>query len=105
MPLILSPTTPGRARQRAEEIREGVKLLSGKRGNKDMGTNTLSMGVALFPDQGVEVATLINAADGARYQAKRGGRDQVIMFAEKNAANLLQTPPQPQLLSSNLTGP
>jgi len=48
-----------------------------------MGAITLSLGVAMFPDHGTEAAALIKAADVALYQAKSGGRNQVVMFEEK----------------------
>ncbi|MFC1849083.1 diguanylate cyclase [candidate division CSSED10-310 bacterium] len=41
---------------------------------------TISIGVAFFPLHGETVEDLIHAADVALYQAKRAGRDQVVMF-------------------------
>jgi diguanylate cyclase (GGDEF)-like protein len=38
---------------------------------------TLSAGVAVYPEHGDNVATLLQAADEALYAAKNGGRDQV----------------------------
>ena len=34
-------------------------------------TTSLSVGIAYFPDDGLDPAGLLNAADGAMYQAKR----------------------------------
>ena len=45
--------------------------------NNSIGDITLSVGVALFPDQGRTLEELFQAADAALYQAKRAGRDQV----------------------------
>jgi diguanylate cyclase (GGDEF)-like protein len=39
-----------------------------------------SIGVALFPEHGREVGTLLKNADAAMYQAKRDGRNQVSFF-------------------------
>jgi diguanylate cyclase (GGDEF)-like protein len=64
--------------------------LSATHANPDMGTITLSLGVAMFPDHGSEAAALIKAADVARYQAKCDGRDRVLMFAEKAEPILLR---------------
>jgi diguanylate cyclase (GGDEF)-like protein len=81
--LILSPVTADGARQRAEKIREDARLLSVQHGNRDLGAITLSLGVAIFPDHASEAAAVVKAADVALYQAKSGGRNRVVMFAEK----------------------
>jgi diguanylate cyclase (GGDEF)-like protein len=81
--LILSPSTAEGARQRAEKIREDARLLSVSHADRDLGAITLSLGVAIFPDHASEAATMIKAADVALYQAKRGGRNRVVMSAEK----------------------
>ncbi len=39
-----------------------------------------SIGVALFPEHGREIGTLLKNADAAMYQAKRDGRNQVSFF-------------------------
>jgi diguanylate cyclase (GGDEF)-like protein len=83
--LILSPSTMEGARQRAGKICADARLLSVSDGKRDLGGITLSLGVAMFPDHGAEAAALIKAADVALYQAKSGGRDQVVMFEEKPA--------------------
>lgn len=83
--LILSPSTAEGARLRAEKIREGAKLLSVSHGNQDLGAITLSLGVAMFPESAGDGQALIKAADVALYQAKRGGRDRVVMSVEKGA--------------------
>ena len=52
-------------------VTEGAKLLpSGE-------AMTVSLGIATFPDDGQDSATLIAAADRALYQAKAGGRNRV----------------------------
>ncbi|MFC1609645.1 EAL domain-containing protein [Myxococcota bacterium] len=43
---------------------------------------TVSVGVAVFPDHGREFAGLLSKADSALYEAKRLGRDRVVVFSE-----------------------
>jgi len=81
--LILSPSTAEVARQRAEKIREDARRLKLHHANCDLGTITLSIGVAMFPEQACEAETIVKAADVAMYQAKRAGRDRVVMFADQ----------------------
>ncbi len=88
--LILSPSTAEGARQRAEKIREDARLLSVSHANRDLGAITLSLGVAIFPDHASEAAAIVKAADVALYQAKRGGRNRVVMSAEKAGQITLQ---------------
>ena len=78
------------ARQRAEKIREGAQLLSVAHGNRDLGAITLSLGVAIFPDHAPDAGALIKAADVALYQAKRDGRNRVVLYATNVAQTALQ---------------
>jgi diguanylate cyclase (GGDEF)-like protein len=77
--LILSPTTAEGARQRAEKIREGASLLSVQHANRNLGAITLSLGVAIFPEHAGSASAIVKAADIALYQAKGGGRNQVVL--------------------------
>jgi len=88
--LILSPSTAEGAGQRAEKIREDAGLLSVNHADRDLGAITLSLGVAIFPDHASEVVEIVKAADVALYQAKRNGRNRVVMFAEKAGQTTLQ---------------
>jgi GGDEF domain-containing protein len=42
----------------------------------------VSIGVAIYPDDGVDAATLRRRSDEALYEAKRRGRNCVVMAAE-----------------------
>jgi diguanylate cyclase (GGDEF)-like protein len=47
---------------------------------------TLSFGVARSPDDGIDVRTLMQAADAALYEAKRLGKDRITMASERLVA-------------------
>jgi diguanylate cyclase (GGDEF)-like protein len=79
--LVLSPSPAEGARRRAEKIREDARQLSLTHANVNLGAITLSLGVAVFPDQAAGTAALLKAADLALYRAKRDGRDRVVMFS------------------------
>ena len=75
--LILPETSLEVARQRAEDIREGVKHLSVQHRHQPLGAITLSLGVASFPDHGETSEAVLRVADAALYRAKHAGRDRV----------------------------
>jgi diguanylate cyclase (GGDEF)-like protein len=79
--LLLSPTTLEGARLRAEALREGVRNLAVRHARASLGTITVSVGLAVFPEHGAEPEALIKAADIALYQAKQAGRDRVVVYA------------------------
>lgn len=49
-----------------------------------------SVGVAIYPDHGNDMDTLMRHADAAMYQAKSGGRDHARMFTPQMEAQQLQ---------------
>lgn len=75
--LILPDSSLEIAVKRAENIREGVKHISILKDGKPIPNITISIGVSIFPIQGADQASIIEAADKALYQAKEGGRDRV----------------------------
>lgn len=57
-------------------------------------TNTLSMGIAVWPDDGDDFDTLLKKADTAMYQAKNAGRNTARFYTEQmnvDAVERLQT--------------
>lgn len=75
--IVLPGTSAGSARQRAEAIREGVKHISLQYLGRTLGRITVSLGVAVFPENGSTKDELLRAADKALYRAKAEGRDRV----------------------------
>ena len=73
--LVLLPETKARgAADLADRMRRRLEALPGQAGHV-----TLSIGVAEFPLHGDTGEKLIDVADAALYEAKRGGRNRVIV--------------------------
>ena len=81
--LILPETQLEQARVRAEQLRQGVKHLSLQHRGQDLGTMTLSLGVACFPEHGTKGNLVMQAADAALYRAKSQGRDRVAIASAR----------------------
>ncbi len=77
--VILPTANLQAAHGRAENLRLKMRQLTILYQGKPMGMITISAGVAVFPDQGVTPQEVIAAADAALYEAKRNGRDQVVI--------------------------
>ncbi len=77
--LILPNAALENCLMRAEQIRaEAEQHLRIQSSQGDIGTITLSLGVATYPAFGDEPKALMQAADRALYEAKRGGRNRVV---------------------------
>lgn len=80
--VVILPTANIKAAQgRAENLRTKMRQLTILYQGKPMGMITISAGVAVFPDHGTTPQEVVAAADAALYQAKRNGRDQVVVAA------------------------
>jgi diguanylate cyclase (GGDEF)-like protein len=51
---------------------------------------TCSVGVALYPRDGVDIATLVMKADAAMYRVKRRGRRAILFHSQEPAARLVR---------------
>ena len=71
--LILPNTSREATKERAEQLRNGIKKL-----NLPIGI-TISLGIAMFPENGADGETLLISADSALYQAKQKGGNCVVM--------------------------
>ena len=75
--IVLPDASREVTRERAECIREKARHVSIHFEGRTLGNVTLSLGIALFPEDGSSAAAVLRAADHALYRAKREGRDQV----------------------------
>ena len=76
--VLLSESPLALATARAENIRNAISGMSLKYESKELGRITASFGAVAFPDHGRTADALIRAADKALYDAKNGGRNQVV---------------------------
>jgi diguanylate cyclase (GGDEF)-like protein len=77
--LILPGSSAEGTYKRAEHLREAVKNLKTYFHDKLLPSITLSMGIAVYPQNGINDSELIQAADTALYLAKEQGRDRVVI--------------------------
>ena len=76
--IVLAGTSLEIAQARAEQLRERTKQLNVRQGGQLLGMVTVSIGIAVFPENGEDAAHLLKAADDALYRAKEIGRDRVV---------------------------
>ena len=76
--IVLPRTDLIQAQLRAQDLLEKVRELEVIHRGAVVGTLTISLGIACFPEHGETAAALIDAADQALYQAKRNGRDRIV---------------------------
>jgi len=77
--VILPETTPEVAVERAERIRRGIAGLRLEHGGHRLDAITSSFGIAIFPQHADNAEALLRAADEALYEAKKAGRDRVVV--------------------------
>jgi diguanylate cyclase (GGDEF)-like protein len=66
----------------AQKTREAINRLSISHRSRPLGPITVSVGVAVCPDDGKTVAEVLRAADIALYHAKATGRDKVVVWQQ-----------------------
>jgi diguanylate cyclase (GGDEF)-like protein len=77
--LIMPAASAEVALQRAEHLRDQVRGLAVQRRGTALGQITASLGVAAYPLNGESGGDVLAAADVALYEAKRTGRNRVIV--------------------------
>jgi diguanylate cyclase (GGDEF)-like protein len=76
--LILPECTLEDAVLRAQALRRVIEAAPFELGRTDIGSVTMSLGVAALPEHGSSGEELLKAADKALYTAKKGGRNRVV---------------------------
>src|SRR6267378_1770161 len=77
--LVMAPGAQGTVSERAEKLRRGVQDLEIEYEGRRVGPITISVGIAIFPDHGENGQEVLRASDAALYQAKRSGRNCVVV--------------------------
>ena len=76
--VILPESSLGDTVKRADTLREEVKSMEIVSQGQTLGSITVSMGIASYPDNGTKMEELLRVADTALYKAKQEGRDRVV---------------------------
>jgi len=79
--VVLARADRAAALAAAEKLRAAVEAAAIGHPASDLGRVTISVGVAVYPDDGKDLASLVDAADAALYAAKRAGRNRVAAHA------------------------
>ena len=85
--LVITHASQRAVCERAEALRLGVQGLKVEQESRQIGPVTLSIGVAMLPDHGDSGQAVLEAADAALYQAKRAGRNRVVVGSGMQAAS------------------
>ena len=67
------------AHQRAILLQKEAKKLHVQDAGQSLDGITLSLGVAIYPEHGRNIDSVLRAADAALYRAKQEGRDRVVV--------------------------
>lgn len=86
--IVLIELDEKRAYHHAERVREAVSSFIFSNGQTPLSEKvTVSVGLAMFPQDARDHRQLVESADSALYAAKSGGRNQVKCFNELESAN------------------
>ena len=95
--LILPEVCQSKAQQIADRLRHGLQYFTLKFAGRNLGSITLSAGIATFPQNGASDEDLIAAADAALYESKVNGRNRVTIAATQHDSKLDENLRQPRL--------
>lgn len=85
--LVLPDCDLSEGREKAQGVCDGIRALVVTAGGSELPSVTVSIGVAAFPRNGATRIELVANADQALYQAKREGRDRVILATAEDGAS------------------
>jgi diguanylate cyclase (GGDEF)-like protein/PAS domain S-box-containing protein len=83
--IVLPESSSRDAVNRADVLRDEVKSLRLQYNTETLGSLTLSVGIAVFPEHGSTSAELLKIADQCLYESKARGRDIVTVALPQNA--------------------
>jgi diguanylate cyclase (GGDEF)-like protein len=75
--IVLPGASLSETHQRANALCDAVHRMRIVQNGQELGTITISVGVACFPQHGTHATSIISAADQALYRAKAAGRNRV----------------------------
>lgn len=81
--LVMPEISREDAIERCEMLRLSVSRLQVRYGGQPLGPINISLGLAWFPVDGEQMEPLLQAADLALYQAKRGGRNRLCVYSRE----------------------
>ena len=79
--VLLDTSIPAEAQAAAERMRLAVTTLHIRIKDRDLPPLTVSIGVAVYPINGIDAQQVLDRADEALYEGKRNGRNQVRVAA------------------------
>ncbi len=89
--IVLPRTSQEQTIQVAQRIKNSVSDLVFNPGTKNEFKTTVSMGIAMFPNEGDSSQKLLQSADQSLYAAKRGGRDKIEISSDSQNNTPLNT--------------
>lgn len=99
---LLPAITPADACRVAESLRSGVESLAVAHGDT-INSVTVSIGVACVEETNIRLADLMAAADAALYEAKLGGRNQIVCSEPSRGGAAIEPAGRPSRAGLSIT--